>query len=78
MAGRVKDLPGIHKAPKPSGKLALRRGEIKKELTPQDVKTLCGNKEKYPIVFCANSAGFQLSNGDSFKRLQPNVLKEYV
>lgn len=75
---RPKDLPGIHKPIKPSGKLTLRRGEIKRTLFTKEVKALCGNKDKYPINFVASSAGYQLENADFLKDFQPSSLKEYV
>lgn len=62
---------------KPSGKLSFGRGDVKTFLTPKEVKLLCGNKDKYPIIFDISSSHYRIENTQFFDNISPNTLKEY-
>ena len=68
-------LPGLPKKGRPTGKLVLKKDEVKKDLTPDELKRLCG-RDKYPINLDLSFPGFTLSNQDIFKKLAPNSVKE--
>lgn len=70
-------LPGIHTKVKNTGKLAVKKDEIKEFLSAKEVKALCGT-DKFPICLDLSAQCFSLKLQDFLRRVPADTLKEYV
>ena len=70
-------LPGVHTKIKPTGKIVIKKDELKEFLTAREIKALCGS-DKFPVCIDLSAGCFSLKLQDFLRRIPPDTLKEFV
>ena len=70
-------IPGVHSKTKPTGKIAVKKDEVKEFLTAREIKALCGT-DKYPVSLDLSLPCFSLKLQDFLRRIVADSIKEFV